>query len=540
MALFVPHILRILQIGAVLVAANGSVLARTHNLVHQRGDPTAHAELLAVREAALSIRDPSAHVRGRSDSLDDAPSDSKGAASSSSPQKNQNARPQDWRALLNGSTLYCTLEPCAMCLASLQAARIGRVVYAAPDLRLGAVASFHHLLEKRHPYHPNMVVESGLLANASAELLRDFFKAKRAQNKVPHSKVAAGRRAEATAAWRAKTSALAAQPPPWAVNFSLAAVASDAGAAHAMMSFTLSNSTAYQPSPLRFVDPRGKPVTPNKARTMPPLSDATANNNDEAANVSPGVNKVGSSSAMNTSAALGISEITLDPRQPPAILPNIVQNHSAEHYATLSLPKGAAAIALTLQEAQVKVASGTELPYPWSLLRDQQRRNLLIDARTSAAAAVPAQSKPAAVPADLAGGAVATRASKRSRAVRRSLSRWMLVAQARAAAVQLWGRAVVVPFGLWVGSNCLVLSMRAYASLQVVAQAAARVVNKKAHQLVKRMEASETLMALNARLDARFSSSQKQMVVMSSLLLGGYTAAWASSEALLLAYALMV
>ena len=132
------------QIGAVLVGANGSVLARTHNVVEQRRDPTAHAELVAVREAAL-------------------------AAGS-------------WR--LAGATLYCTLEPCAMCLSALQAARIGRVVYSAPDLRLGAVASFHALLDKRHPFHPDMVVESGLLANTSAELLRTFFRDKRQGGKT--------------------------------------------------------------------------------------------------------------------------------------------------------------------------------------------------------------------------------------------------------------------------------------------------------------------------------------------------------------------
>jgi len=431
-----------------------------------------------------------------------------------------------------------------MCLASLQAARIGRVVYGAPDLRLGAVASFHQLLEKRHPYHPNMVVESGLLANTSAELLRDFFKAKRAQNKVPHSKVAVGRKAEATAAWRAKTSALAAQPPPWAANSSSFAAVAAAGGASPMgeaMFFTLSNSTAYQPSPLRFVDPRGKPVTP-KARTMPPLREANANG--QQASAAPDAPEAVSSSAdassavqevpaaMNSTAAPTTPSKVLDLRHPPAIFPSTEQNHSAEHYATLRSPKGPAAIALTLQEAQVTVTGGAALPYPWSLLRDQQRRNLQLDAQTSAAVAVAAESAAVLRPNLTEGSATTTTASKRRRAVSRLVKHWMLVARARVAAAHLWARAVAVPFGLWAGKNCLALSASALASLQVVAQAAAR-------KLKNQMEASEAVIALNARLNAHFSPIQKKAVVASSLLLGGFTAAWASSEALLLAYALM-
>jgi len=107
-------------------------VARTHNLVARRNDPTAHAELLAVRESTRRL--------------------------------------DNWR--LNNFTLYCTLEPCAMCLGAIQAARVGRVVYAAPDLRLGAVTSWVKLLDRPHPFHTNMVVEGGLLQDESAELLR--------------------------------------------------------------------------------------------------------------------------------------------------------------------------------------------------------------------------------------------------------------------------------------------------------------------------------------------------------------------------------
>ena len=87
-------------IGAVIVAEdNSTILGRSHNLVNTNQDPTAHAEILAIRSAAKGI--------------------------------------DNWRLL--GATLYCTLEPCAMCLSAIQAARVRRVVYGAPDLRLGAV-----------------------------------------------------------------------------------------------------------------------------------------------------------------------------------------------------------------------------------------------------------------------------------------------------------------------------------------------------------------------------------------------------------------
>ena len=65
----------------------------------------------------------------------------------------------NWR--LSGCTLYCTLEPCAMCLATLQLSRVARVVYGASDIRLGAVESYVRLLDTPHPFHPDMEVTGG-------------------------------------------------------------------------------------------------------------------------------------------------------------------------------------------------------------------------------------------------------------------------------------------------------------------------------------------------------------------------------------------
>lgn len=90
-----------MQIGAILLAPNGTVLSRTSNEVEQSSDPTAHAEMLAIREGAALLG--------------------------------------NWR--LNGCTLYTTCEPCAMCLSALQLARVKRVVYGTQDRRLGGVES---------------------------------------------------------------------------------------------------------------------------------------------------------------------------------------------------------------------------------------------------------------------------------------------------------------------------------------------------------------------------------------------------------------
>ena len=125
-------------VGAVLVSPSGEVIAAARNQVETLSDASAHAEMLCLREAARKTR--------------------------------------NWR--LHGATMYCTLEPCAMCLAAMQAFRIERLVYGAPDLRLGAVESWVELLEHRHPFH-TLDVRGGVLADDAAAMMREFFASRR-------------------------------------------------------------------------------------------------------------------------------------------------------------------------------------------------------------------------------------------------------------------------------------------------------------------------------------------------------------------------
>lgn len=121
-------------IGAVVVGPSGEVVGRGHNERESRGDPTAHAEVLALREASGAM----------------------GA----------------WR--LSGCTLYVTLEPCTMCAGAAVLARVDRVVYAATDPKAGAVGSLWDVVRDPRLNHRPEVV-SGLLAEESATLLRAFF-----------------------------------------------------------------------------------------------------------------------------------------------------------------------------------------------------------------------------------------------------------------------------------------------------------------------------------------------------------------------------
>jgi tRNA(adenine34) deaminase len=126
-------------VGAVVVAADGIELGRGRNRREQTGDPTAHAELEALRAAA--------HALGH------------------------------WR--LDGSTLVVTLEPCTMCAGALVQARVGRLVFGADDPKAGAVTSLFDLVsDPRLPHR--LEVRRGVLATDSAELLRDFFRDRRA------------------------------------------------------------------------------------------------------------------------------------------------------------------------------------------------------------------------------------------------------------------------------------------------------------------------------------------------------------------------
>ena len=124
-------------VGAV-VAREKRVLAVAANERETAGDPTAHAELLALRRAAASL----------------------GA----------------WR--LTGCTLYATLEPCPMCAGAAHAARISRLVYAAPDPKAGYAGTLHNIPADVRLNH-TISVESGLLEAEAVKLLRDFFRDRR-------------------------------------------------------------------------------------------------------------------------------------------------------------------------------------------------------------------------------------------------------------------------------------------------------------------------------------------------------------------------
>lgn len=126
-------------VGAVLVDADGAVLGEGWNRNIGLHDPTAHAEVLALRAAGERL--------------------------------------QNYR--LPGTTLYVTLEPCAMCAMAIVHARVARVVYAATDPRTGAAGSaFDLLLSDRHNHR--VEVQGGVLAGEASALLVDWFRARRA------------------------------------------------------------------------------------------------------------------------------------------------------------------------------------------------------------------------------------------------------------------------------------------------------------------------------------------------------------------------
>ena len=126
-------------VGAVIVAPDGRIVAREGNRTREMTDPTAHAELLAIRAACA-------------------------AAGSER---------------LAGHDLYVTLEPCAMCAAAIAAARIGRLYYGAADPKSGGVAQGARIFSHPQCHHAPEVYD-GIGADAAEVLLKDFFAARRA------------------------------------------------------------------------------------------------------------------------------------------------------------------------------------------------------------------------------------------------------------------------------------------------------------------------------------------------------------------------
>ena len=124
-------------IGAVMVR-EGAIVTRGQNRVLRDNDPTAHAEIIALRAAAAALG--------------------------------------NYR--LNGCTLYVTLEPCAMCAGAMIHARLDRLVFAAADPKTGACGSVLSVLNHPQLNH-QMQVEQGILAEESSELLRSFFRERR-------------------------------------------------------------------------------------------------------------------------------------------------------------------------------------------------------------------------------------------------------------------------------------------------------------------------------------------------------------------------
>jgi tRNA(adenine34) deaminase len=129
-------------VGAVLVgpgpAGEPVILARGHNLRESRHDPTAHAEIVALRRACRRAR--------------------------------------SWR--LPGATMYVTLEPCAMCAGALVLARVDRLVFGCRDPKAGAVGSLYDLARDRRLNH-RLTVAEGVEAEAAAALLVAFFRTRR-------------------------------------------------------------------------------------------------------------------------------------------------------------------------------------------------------------------------------------------------------------------------------------------------------------------------------------------------------------------------
>jgi tRNA(adenine34) deaminase len=134
--------LKEVPIGAIVVYRN-KVIGRGYNLRETEQDPLLHAEMIAIREAAMYLK--------------------------------------SWR--LEGCSLYVTLEPCPMCAGAILQSRIPRLVYGAKDPKAGCVDSLYHLLSDDRFNHQTTVIE-GVLQEACGEMLRSFFRSLRQRKKA--------------------------------------------------------------------------------------------------------------------------------------------------------------------------------------------------------------------------------------------------------------------------------------------------------------------------------------------------------------------
>ena len=125
-------------IGAILVSENGKILSSTHNRTIDLADPTAHAEILALREAALKIN--------------------------------------NYR-LLN-TTLYVTVEPCIMCMGAIVHARISKLVFGTGDPKWGAAGSLYNFAEDDRLNH-RVAITNGVCQQECLRLMQEFFRGKR-------------------------------------------------------------------------------------------------------------------------------------------------------------------------------------------------------------------------------------------------------------------------------------------------------------------------------------------------------------------------
>ena len=127
-------------IGAVIVH-NNQIIAKAYNQKEQLQDPTAHAEIIALTQAAVAM--------------------------------------ETWR--LNGCTMYVTLEPCPMCAGALVLARIDRLVYGCDDPKTGAVKSLYTIVQDNRLNH-QVEVTCGILADECSQILQEFFEKRRTEN----------------------------------------------------------------------------------------------------------------------------------------------------------------------------------------------------------------------------------------------------------------------------------------------------------------------------------------------------------------------